>query len=150
PVRGVVYATNTEARNEVRFSGPGVFSGSSVRGRLHESRITVLDAHGVRPRHLNAHIDYATIPSPPGVKEQSVATPTAMALSPDGATMYVAALGSNVVAVYDTATLEADDVPAAPTRRIAVPGGGPTGVVLDDARGRLYVLARFDDAVSVL
>ena len=35
PVSGKVYVSNTEARNEVRFEGPGVFAGSSVRGHLH-------------------------------------------------------------------------------------------------------------------
>ena len=43
---GKVYVTNGEARNEVRFEGPGVFGGSTVRGHLHEARITVLDGAG--------------------------------------------------------------------------------------------------------
>ncbi len=29
-------------------------------------------------------------------------------------------------------------------------GGGPTGLVLDEARGRLYVLTRFDNSISVV
>jgi len=33
---------------------------------------------------------------------------------------------------------------------IAVTGGGPTGLVLDEARGRMYVLTRFDNAISVI
>ena len=60
PVSGKVYVINTEARNDVRFEGPGTFAGHSLRGHLHESRITVLDPGGsVAPRHLNKHIDYA-------------------------------------------------------------------------------------------
>ena len=68
PVTGDVYVTNTEARNEVRFEGPGVFGGSTVQGHLAESRITVVldaDRRNVKPRHLNKHIDYgARTPAP--------------------------------------------------------------------------------------
>src|SRR5262249_40685492 len=42
PVSGKVYVANTEAFNLERFEGPGVFAGSTVRGHLQESRITVL------------------------------------------------------------------------------------------------------------
>ena len=42
PATGTLYVSNTEARNEVRFEGPGVFGGSTVQGHLAESRITVL------------------------------------------------------------------------------------------------------------
>src|SRR5262249_27450533 len=66
PVSGKVYVSNTDAHNEVRFEGPGAFGGSSVRGHLHEARITVLDGASVLPRHLNRHIDYGVVPSPPG------------------------------------------------------------------------------------
>jgi YVTN family beta-propeller protein len=150
PVSGAVYATNTEARNEVRFSGHGILAGSSVRGHLHEARITVIDGDGVRPRHLNPHIDYGVVPSPPGTMERSLATPTGMAVSGDGSALYVAALGSSTVAVLDAAGLEAGGDVATSARRIAIPGGGPSGLVLDEARARLYVLSRFDDAIAVI
>jgi DNA-binding beta-propeller fold protein YncE len=58
PVSGKVYVSNTEARNDLRFEGAGLFGGSTLRGHLHESRITVLSPAGVAPRHLNKHIDY--------------------------------------------------------------------------------------------
>jgi hypothetical protein len=32
PATGALYVTNTEARNEVRFEGPGIFGGSTVQG----------------------------------------------------------------------------------------------------------------------
>ena len=71
PTNGALFASNTEARNEVRFAGSGSFGGSSVRGHLarepgHRDRRA-----RVQPRHLNPHIDYARGPSPPGVKERS-------------------------------------------------------------------------------
>jgi YVTN family beta-propeller protein len=149
PVSGKVYVTNTEARNEVRFEGPGG-GGSTVRGHLHEARITVLDGASVNPRHLNKHIDYAVVPSPVTVKNASLATPVGMAITSDGATLYVAAFGSGKVGVFDTAQLETDTFTPGAASHIGVSGGGPSGLVLDEARDRLYVFTRFDNAISVI
>jgi YVTN family beta-propeller protein len=151
PVTGKVYVSNTEARNEVRFEGPGVaFGSTTVQGHLHEARVTVLDGASVLPRHLNKHLDYDVRPAPAGVKEDSLATPVGLAVSSDGSTLYVAAFGSSKVGVLSTAALENDTfVPDAGTH-IALAGGGPTGLVLDEARDRLYVLTRFDNAVAVV
>src|SRR6185503_11428015 len=49
-----------------------------------------------------------------------------------------------------TAALEADTFVPSTANQIALTGGGPTGLVLDEARGRLYVLTRFDNAISVI
>ena len=46
PVNGKVYVTNTDANNLNRLAGPGIFAGKTVRGHLHESRITVLSPAG--------------------------------------------------------------------------------------------------------
>ncbi len=151
PVSGTVYVSNTEAINEVRFEGFGhTFGNTSVNGHLHESRISVLDGDAVRPRHLNKHIDYARVPSPAGTKEHSLATPLAMAVSPDGATLYVAAYGSSKVGVFDTAALEDDSFEPSSSSHITVSGGGPAGLALDESAHRLYVLTRFDNALSVV
>ena len=150
PVTGRVYVTNTEARNEVRFEGPGTFGGSTVQGHLHETRVTVLDGATVTPRHLNKHIDYDVLPAPAGVKERSLSIPLGMAVSSDGQTLYVAAFGSGKVGVFDTAALENDTFVPDASDHIGVTGGGPSGVVLDEARGQLYVSTRFDLGVSVV
>ncbi len=153
PVTGNVYVTNTDARNEVRFEGTGILGGSSVRGHLHEARVTVLDiAHGgvVVPRHLNKQINYAVVPSPPGVKELSLATPMGLAIDSAGATLYVAAFGSSKIGVYDVSSLEDDSFDPATVPQISVSGGGPSGLILDEANGRLYALTRFNDAVAVI
>jgi len=73
PVSGKLYVSNTEARNESRFEGPGVFAGHTVRGHLHEARISIISGATVTPRHLNKHINYAVVPSPAGVKNDSLA-----------------------------------------------------------------------------
>jgi DNA-binding beta-propeller fold protein YncE len=150
PVSGKVYVSNTDARNEVRFEGPGVLAGSSVRGHLHEARITVLDGANVLPRHLNKHIDYDVVPSPAGVKEKSFAIPTDMAVTSDGTTLYLAAFGSSAVGVFVTSDLEGDTFTPTASNHILISGGGPSGLVLDEAHGQLFVLTRFDNGISVI
>ncbi|MGH7790057.1 MAG: YncE family protein, partial [Candidatus Binatia bacterium] len=154
PSSGALYVSNTEAHNEVRFEGPGD-SASTVRGRLHEARITVIDAAGdVQPRHLNKHIaalpqGYRTTPMPAGIKENSLAIPLGMALASDG-TLYVAAFGSSAVGTFAAGGLEDDTFVPSAAAQIPLSGGGPAGLALDEARGRLYVLTRFDNAVKVV
>ncbi len=153
PVSGKVYVSNTDARNLHRFEGPGVFAGHSVRGHVVENRITVLGAGGsVVPRYLDKHVDYSKCcaPVPNAESEKSLALPTGMVVSKDGATLYVAALGSSKIGVFATAALEADTFVPDEANQIEVSGGGPTGVVLDDDGHRLYALTRFDDSVSVI
>nr|WP_309243002.1 hypothetical protein [Hyalangium versicolor] len=152
PVSGKVYVSNTEGRNDLRFEGPGLFAGTSLRGHLHESRITVLSSSGVAPRHLNKHIDYNTCcaPTPNPESEKSLAQPLGMAVTSNGATLYVTAFGSSKLGVYSTAALEADTFVPNTADQVSLSGGGPTGLVLDEARGRIYVLTRFDNAISVV
>jgi DNA-binding beta-propeller fold protein YncE len=151
PVSGKVYVTNTDARNDVRFEGPGTaFGSTTVQGHLHETRITVIDGGTALPRHLNKHLDYDVRPAPPSARAASLATPMGMAVNAAGTTLYVAAFGSSRIGVFDTAALEADTFTPDAATHIAVSGGGPSGLVLDEARGRLYVLTRFDNAVKVI
>src|SRR6185436_7127544 len=150
PQTGRVYVSNTDAHNEVRFEGPGIYGGSTVRGHLAEARITVLDGSSVLPRHLNKHIPYGTVPSPPGVSANSLATPLGMAVTSDGATLYVAAFGSSKIGRFATAALEDDSFVPSAASHVGVTGGGPSGLALDEANDRLYVLTRFDDAVAVV
>ncbi|WP_408890201.1 beta-propeller fold lactonase family protein [Myxococcus faecalis] len=152
PVNGKVYVSNTEARNDLRFEGPGTFAGSSLRGHLHESRITVLGGSSVTPRHLNKHIDYdvCCAPTPNAESEKSLAQPLGMAVTADGSTLFVAAFGSSKLGVYSTAALENGTFVPSTANQILLSGGGPTGMVLDEARRRIYVLTRFDNAISVI
>jgi DNA-binding beta-propeller fold protein YncE len=153
PVSGKLYVSNTDAQNHVRFEGPGTLASgikplgepATVRGHLAESRITIIDAGVVTPRHLNKHIDYTDVPVPLGVKTASLATPVGMAVSDDGSTLYVAAFGSGVIGVFDTAALENDTFTPAAADHIGLSGGGPAGVVLYG--DRLYALTRFNNSV---
>ncbi|MBY0276776.1 hypothetical protein K2Z84_15670 [Candidatus Binatia bacterium] len=140
PDTGAVYVSNTDARNHVRFE-------PSIRGHVSESRITVLRGTSVTPVHLNPHIDYDTIPGPPAEIAESLAFPMGLAFSPGGTTLYLTAFGSGSVAVLDSDSLEAGVV--SPRPQVAV-GGGPSGIVLDAARDRLYVMLAFDHAIATV
>ncbi|MBK8259042.1 MAG: hypothetical protein IPK82_41080 [Polyangiaceae bacterium] len=153
PVNGKVYVSNTEAFNEKRFEGPGVYAGHSVRGHFAENRITVLGSNGaVAPRHLNKHVNYSTCcdETPNAESVLSLALPTEMAVSPDGKMLFVAAMGSSKIGVYKTAELENDTFYPSSATQIQVSGGGPTGVVLDSKNGRLFALTRFDNSISTI
>lgn len=157
PQSGRLYVTNTEARNEVRFEGTRPATGpgsavSTVLGRQHQTRITVIDPQSgaVQPRHLNKHINYAISPASAGVRANSLALPRGLVVSGDGSTLYLAAEGSSKVAVLDTGEIEADTFTPGASDHITVSGGGPTGLALDESRDRLYALTRFDNGISVI
>lgn len=152
PLTGTVYVSNTEANNIDRFEGYNEQWGN-LRGELHKTRITVLDGDAVLPRHLNKHLsaldDYAAENSP-AAKQHSLATPTAMAISNDGSTLYLAAYGSSKIGIFDTEELEADTFTPDVASHIELTGGGPSGIALDESRQRLYVLTRFNNAITTV
>jgi len=158
PVSGKVYVSNTDLPNLTNFEGPGNHGGSTVQGHLSESRISILDPGGaVDVRHLNSHIEYDELHTddPDNVdetdKDHSLATPLNMAVSGDGATLYVAAYGSAKIGVFSTAALEAGTFdPTVTSADYISTSGGPSGLILDKDRNRLYVATRFDNSVSVI
>jgi len=157
PVSGKVYVSNTDANNDIRFEGHDVFGATqgaapgTVRGHLAESRITTIDpvTGEVKPRHLNKHLDFSRDGTPEEAAK-SLAFPTGMVVSPDGHTLFVAALGSSKVGVFSTRQLESDSFVPSPSNQISLTGGGPTGLALDHREGVLYVLTRFDNSVSIV
>ena len=151
PVSGEVYASNTQALNHIRFEGPGK-AASTVRGRIAESRISVVNvaANRVDPVHLNSHLDFslaqgATVPA--ATKAKSLAQPTALAFSADGGTLYTAAFGSAKVAALPTATLSTSGFIPDSSQHITVPAG-PAGLALNASGSRLYVYSRIAHSVS--
>ena len=86
-------------------------------------------------------------------KNHSLATPVQAVVSSDGSKLYVAAFGSAKIGVFDTADIEdpafeTNFDPTVESAQYIATGGGPAGLVLDEARGRLYVLTRFDNSVA--
>jgi DNA-binding beta-propeller fold protein YncE len=154
PRSGAIYVSNTDANNVTRFEGPGLVPGqnTTVRGNIAQSRITVIKGGVVTPIHLNKHIDYSRCCAAPGSAEarKSLASPRDMAVSRDGRKLYVTAHGSQKIGVFDTDRLERNTFVPSERDHIALGGGGPTGLVLDDDRRRLYVLTRFNNAIAVV
>ncbi len=162
PANGHVFVTNSEARNERRFEGAGNRLASfpslpqkTVRGRLHQYRVTVIDPNGssVLPRHLNKHIDYDLTPEQTAATDtadRSLATPLDIVFNAAGTKLYVAAYGSDKVGVFTPAALEADTFTPSDDDHIAISGGGPSSLALDGPRNRLYVMARFMPSISIV
>lgn len=145
PGSGDLFVTNTEAMNRTRFE-------PNLRGRFLQNRLTRIGSGGqgaVTAWHLNAHVVYDTLPGPPGEKDLSLAEPVGAAVDAAGSRVFVAALGSDRVGVVDAAT-------GSVTLRIPVAAApkstrsGPVAIALDESRGRLYVLNRFCNSVSIL
>ncbi|MEM8941607.1 MAG: hypothetical protein AAGC91_05580 [Pseudomonadota bacterium] len=155
PETGLLYLSNLEALNDVRFEGPGE-QATTVRGHIAESRISVINPGStvtpVTANHLNGHVDFA-VPEATvyaaGVVDRSLSQPTSLAVSPDGATLYVAAFGSGKVAAIATRDLEEGAYVADAASHIEVPGGGPLGVVLTPDGDRAIVYGRFAHELSL-
>ena len=153
PVSGAVYVSNTDANNMDRFEG---FGTPNLRGELHKARISILTGTStVSTRHLNKHIDYAPAVASVAVNQASLGIPTDMAITSNGSTLYVAAFGSQEIGIVDTAALalppsDPNSFTPNAANHIPLSAGGPGGVVLDEARNRLYVYTRFDDGISIV
>jgi DNA-binding beta-propeller fold protein YncE len=138
-----VFVANSEARNEVRFEP---IAAGGVQGRAVEERITVLAGSTASPVQVNPHIDNTVATGPPSETEESLALLGDLVFSSDGVSLFAAALGSDMVAVFDAAALEMGIA----TRDLVEVGRGPSGVALDEANDRLYVMNRFDHTISIV
>ena len=150
PATDVLYVSNLDSRNHVRFSGVASRASTTVRGRVADHQITVVENGNVGKRLLNKHLDFSAPEASQSDRSLSLSLPLGLAVTRDGNALYVAAFGSGKVGVYDTAALEDDSFVPERDRQIAVSGGGPTGIVLDEDRGLAYVMTRFDNGISTL
>jgi DNA-binding beta-propeller fold protein YncE/mono/diheme cytochrome c family protein len=136
---GAVSVVGTDAINQVRFEP--LLAGVFVRMMVAEfdpanpGLIDVVD--------LNPHLDYTTGTVAQSERDKSIGDPRAIVWQDLGGSerAFVAGMGSNNVVVMDGAGARLD--------RIEV-GQGPTGLALDDANDRLYVLNKFDGMISVV
>jgi YVTN family beta-propeller protein len=130
---------NLEDINQVRFE-------PNVRGRFQASRVDILNAPaGSTPTiasvtDLNSHVDFNNPAGTDPERALSLAMPTDIKRAADG-TIYIAATSSAKVGFLNST--------GAVQGRINV-GNGPTGLAVDDPRGRLYVLNRFDQTISIV
>ncbi|HEX3144279.1 MAG TPA: hypothetical protein VHQ64_09920, partial [Pyrinomonadaceae bacterium] len=139
PVSQRLLVANLDDINQVRFE-------PNVRGRFQATRVSVLNAPaGTTPTiasvsDLNAHVDFNNTAGTDAERALSLAMPADIKRAADG-TVYIAATSSAKVGFLNSL--------GAVQGRINV-GNGPTGLAVDDARGRLYVLNRFDQTISVV
>lgn len=152
PVRGELYVSNLEARNHVRFEGPGS-SASTVRGHIADTRITVLTNSSVAPVDLNTHVNFEReegSPVPVEEANRSLSQVTALEVSADGTTLYSAAFGSRKLAFLDIESLATGVYSADSEDHLVLPGGGPSGLALHPGGELLALYTRFDNSVVLV
>ncbi|MFL5349540.1 MAG: beta-propeller fold lactonase family protein [Hyalangium sp.] len=134
---GGITVVGTDATNEVRFE-PNL-NGRFLRVVMAE--VSLNDPSQKARWDLNPHLTYTTPTVPPAERKKSIGDPRAIVWDHSGQYAYVAGMGSNnVVVMKANGEREAQlDV-----------GEGPTGLVLDEDRGQLYVLNRFAASISVV
>ncbi len=148
PKSGNVYVSNTDARNHVRFASSGDRS-DTLRGHFVENQITLISGDKVKPLNLNKHItSYNEKLGTQAENYSSLSQPMEMVISKDGAKLYVAAYGSSKIGVFNTKQLEDDSFVPNGDDYIKLTGGGPSGIILDEGRNKLYTLTRFDNAIA--
>jgi YVTN family beta-propeller protein len=135
PVTGEVLLVGTDAKNEIRFEPDLQSTFIKVTGAIvrPDKEKSVFD--------LNPHLDYKRKSLPGPDRLESIGDPRAVKYDAAGEKVYVAGVGSNNLAVLDSSGSRVGTIPV---------GEGPTGLALDPAGNRLYVLNRFDASVSVV
>ena len=145
PFVGDVYVANTEARNLVRFL-------PNVRGHWVDNRVTRIQLGGpVTPIDLNPTIDYSVLPNP-DAQSIALAQPTSILFEPFGRFFYVAAFGTDRVAMVDPLGNVLARIDLGPPGAVADPRHmrGPRGLALHAPAQRLYVLNRISNTISVV
>ncbi|MEK6675647.1 MAG: hypothetical protein AABZ47_08340 [Planctomycetota bacterium] len=139
-----VTVVGTEATNEVRFE-------PVLGGRFLRVNIGLVDPVGPTTDavvDLNPHLTYTTdipfVPIPQADRDLSLGDPRGICWDAAGTIGYISGMGSNNVAVIDSAGARVSGQDP-----ISV-GEGPTGLVLDESRERLYVLNKFGSSISII
>jgi YVTN family beta-propeller protein len=139
PATGSITVVGTDATNHIRFEPQ--LTGTFLRVNISSTPEDNFSSSNIID--LNNHLNYTTSSVAQSERNKSVGDPRGIAWNSKGSTGYVSGMGSNNVVVVNTAGARAEALP------IEV-GEGPTGLVLDEARERLYVLNRFSGTISVI
>lgn len=151
PVSGEVWVPNTDARNFVRFE-----HSLGVRGHVVDNRLTIVDpADGFSTNvvDLNTHIDRASDPATNlAERRASISQPGMMVWNSAGTTAWLTAIGSRKLFRVDGSCTAGSCVfgPDRAAPATVEVGEGPTGVALNEAGNRAYVLNRFSNTVAVV
>jgi len=145
PKSGDVNLFGTKATNEVRFEPnlDGVFV-RVMMARIRPIGALPMGTPSVSLVDVNPHLDYSTPTVPQALRDRSLGDPRGAVWADHGGRCYVTGMGSNNVVVLDALGARAGK---APTIEV---GQGPTGIVFDGERHRLYVLDKFESAISVV
>ena len=139
PTDGRLTVVGTDGTNEVRFE-------PVLEGRFLRVEAALVDPSGA-PKSvvdLNDHLDYLGGTIPQSQRDLSLGDPRGVAWNAAGTRAWVTGMGSNNLITLDAAGARAG---LAPTVEV---GEGPTGVVLDEPGGRLFVLNKFAASISVV
>lgn len=146
PVDGKLAIIGMDARNRFRFE-------PKLKGYLVETRLIFQPTTGnFQLRILNPHITYLDVngivinPGTQTERDSAIALPTGVAWAANGSRVYVTSLSTDKLAVIDPAGTSSNGMMKARIPTVA----GPTGVVVDDARGRIYVVGRNRNQLQTL
>ncbi|MEO5989718.1 MAG: FlgD immunoglobulin-like domain containing protein [Candidatus Eisenbacteria bacterium] len=135
PVSGAFATSGTEARNAVRFE-------PNLRGHVVDTRLSLVPTSGPATLvNLDPHINYAVTPGPASEADSAIGMPTGVDWAPDGQSLYVTSMATARLAVVQASGILRARVPVVE---------GPSGVLADPARPRVYVLGRFRGELQTL
>jgi DNA-binding beta-propeller fold protein YncE len=139
PATGSVGVVGTDGINEVRFE-------PNVGGRFVRVKLAMVDPASLSKtiKDLNPHLTYSAPTVAQSERDKSLGDPRGLVYNSAGTKGYITGLGSSNVIVVNAAGDRAGLAQTIPV------GEGPTGLALDDARSRLYVLNRFAASISVI
>lgn len=139
PLDGTIAGTATEALNVLRLE-------PRLRGHMVDTQIGFVSLAGAETvRNLNPHVNYAVPTGTQAERDSALGIPTGVAWSSNGQRCYVTSLASDRLGVIDP-----NGAPGAAVLARIPTVAGPTGVVVDDARGRVYVVGRFHNQLQTL
>lgn len=138
PVTEEIAVVGSDGTNEKRFEP--ILNGVFLRVNL-----ALVDANTRtnRLRDLNSHLDYSVRTLPPAQRAFTVSDCRGIEWNSSGTRAYITGMGSRNMVVVDAG---GNRVNAQPIEL----GEGPTGLALDEDRGRIYVWNRFSSTISVV
>lgn len=138
PVSGEIAVVGTDGVNEKRFE-------PNLKGVFLRVELALVDpvTRTNRLRDLNAHLDYVTHTLPPAQRALGLGDPRGIEWSSDGTRAYITGMGSRNMIVVNADGQRVNSQPIELSE-------GPTGVALDESRGRIYVWNRFASTISVV
>jgi YVTN family beta-propeller protein len=139
PATGIIAVVGTDAINQIRFE-------PNVRGRFVRVMLALVDPALTKTiKDLNPHlVPYTQQQVVQSERDKSIGDPRGVVWNNAGSKAYITGLGSNNLIVVNASGDRAGLAQTIPV------GEGPTGLAMDEARGRLYVLNRFAATLSVV